>query len=95
MAYPDDKCGCGGSHSAALSYYNTGGGGGGGYTAQFEVSTGVYPAGGTWGTAGSPTIYTYPYTYWSTTYHVPKCQNCGYCSCCGKSDIPGKLTPEE
>lgn len=25
-----------------------------------------------------------------------KCANCGYCTCCGKSDIPGKLTmPEE
>jgi len=39
------------------------------------------------------TIYTYPYTLWTTAPHAQKCQNCGYCSCCGKSDIPGNLTP--
>lgn len=24
------------------------------------------------------------------SYHVPKCKNCGYCSCCGKSDKPAE-----
>lgn len=31
---------------------------------------------------------------WTTTTHAQKCPNCGYCHCCGKSDIPGRLTPE-
>jgi hypothetical protein len=39
--------------------------------------------------------YTYPYTLWTTVPHAQKCQNCGYCSCCGKSDIPGDLTPPD
>jgi hypothetical protein len=36
--------------------------------------------------------YTYPYTTW-TGYpvHQQRCVNCGYCPCCGKSDVPGKL----
>lgn len=36
------------------------------------------------------------YTY-SSGYHAPKCENCGYCKCCGKADIPGNLTgsPEQ
>ena len=38
----------------------------------------------------------YPnYTYtWPVVSHA-KCPNCGYCSCCGKSDVQGKLTKEE
>jgi hypothetical protein len=40
------------------------------------------------------TIWTYPNTIWTTgTHHARKCENCGYCPCCGKSDIPGKLAP--
>lgn len=27
------------------------------------------------------------------TSHAVKCPNCGYCSCCGKSDVSGKATP--
>ena len=44
------------------------------------------------GCAGSGMTYTYPYTNWNLPYASTKCQNCGYCSCCGKADIPGKLT---
>jgi len=38
--------------------------------------------------------WNYPPATWVPSTHTQKCQNCGYCSCCGKSDIPGKLTPE-
>lgn len=31
---------------------------------------------------------------WNVPLHAQKCVNCGYCSCCGKSDIPGKLAEE-
>jgi hypothetical protein len=41
------------------------------------------------------TTHTYPYTVWTTPTHAQKCLNCGYCPCCGKSDIPGKLTSDE
>ena len=45
--------------------------------------------GGTWTSGGwHMPNYTYP-----GGYHAPKCENCGYCPCCGKSDIPGKLSP--
>lgn len=45
-----------------------------------------------WMNTGASTYYPY---VWTTPPHAQKCVNCGYCSCCGKSDIPGKLTPEE
>ena len=41
-----------------------------------------------------------PYTYYpvTTTYSgvaTSRCPNCGYCTCCGKADIPGKMTEQE
>ena len=36
------------------------------------------------------TYYNYGYSYGYT-----KCVNCGYCSCCGKADIPGAVVREE
>lgn len=43
---------------------------------------------GTWTTGG---YYSPNYSYTAGWNHAPKCQNCGYCSCCGKADIPGNL----
>jgi hypothetical protein len=40
------------------------------------------------------TTVIYPWTYWTGSYYgtyQQKCPNCGYCSCCGKSDVPGKI----
>ena len=41
------------------------------------------------------TVYPY-YTYNDYQWPRPhtKCPNCGYCSCCGKADNPGKATGE-
>lgn len=52
----------------------------------FTSTTTVYP---------NTTYWMYPYIGWTSSPHAQKCPNCGYCSCCGKSDIPGKLVPEQ
>jgi len=44
-----------------------------------------------WNPVPDTGIYWYP----AHAAHAGKCLNCGYCPCCGKSDIPGKLTPED
>jgi hypothetical protein len=32
------------------------------------------------------------YYIYPQAFTTPSCPNCGYCSCCGKADIPGKLS---
>lgn len=57
-----------------------------GSTSETTYGVGVTSA-GTWAPGGwyNPSSYTYSSGY----NHAPKCQNCGFCPCCGKADIPG------
>lgn len=44
---------------------------------------------GSWAPGG---YFSPDYSLTSGSY-ATKCGNCGYCSCCGRSDIKGRLSP--
>jgi hypothetical protein len=83
----ENSCKCGTTTTTNCNcYYGTGGGGASSMTGGIEItSNGTWTTGGWWNPS---------YTYNTAGYHAPKCENCGYCKCCGKADIPGNVTGE-